>query len=71
METRRESRERQRPQEGKVGEEMNGVWGGEAKVEVGEERKMRISFWKMKWVLGYFSVLCDIFGRERNLGGCQ
>lgn len=50
---------------------MNGVWGGEVKVEVGEEREMRISFWKMEWVLDYFSVLCDIFGRERNLGDCQ
>lgn len=54
---------------------MNGVWGGEVKVEVGEERvrerEMQISFWKMEWVLDYFSFSCDIFGRERNLGDCQ
>jgi hypothetical protein len=38
----RESRERQRPQKGKVGEEMNGAWGREAKVKVGEEREIGI-----------------------------
>lgn len=33
-------RKTQRPQKGKVGEEMNGVWGWKAKVVVEEKREM-------------------------------